>query len=103
MALVLQPQIILLKNIWQQNSDKKGTYTSNKGVILIDSEGAYYLYALAKDDDSYVVVRSEKYVLNGSGFVNKIIYKDFILVGILCVAAALPIFIYLFVRGKDTD
>lgn len=86
-----------------ENSDKKGTYTSNKGVILRDSEGTYYLYALAKDDDSYVVVRSEKYVLSGSGFVNKIIYKDFILVGILCVAAALPIFIYLFVRGKDTD
>lgn len=86
-----------------ENSDKKGTYTSNKGVILRNSEGTYYLYALAKDDDSYVVVRSEKYVLNESRFVNKIIYKDFILVGLLCLGAALPVFIYLFVRGKDTD
>lgn len=86
-----------------EKSDKKGSYTSNKGVILRNSEGTYYLYALAKDDDSYVVVRSEKYVLNESGFVNKIIYKDFILVGLLCIGAALPVFIYLFVRGKDTD
>lgn len=84
-------------------SDKKGSYTSSRGVILRDSVGAYYLYALAKDDDSYVVVRSEKYILMESNRLNKIVYSDFILVGILALGATIPVVIYLFVRGKDTE
>ncbi len=86
-----------------ENSERKGKYSSNKGVILRNSVGTYYLYALAKDDDSYIVVRSEKYELYSNHSVNKIIVKDFIIVGILCIAAAIPVFIYIFVRGKDTD
>jgi len=83
-------------------SDNKGSYTASKGVILRDSVGTYYLYAMAKDENSSVVVRSNEYVLKESGRVNKVITADFIFVGVLCLGAALPVFIYLIVRGKDT-
>ena len=83
-------------------SEHKGTYSSNKGVILRDSSGTYYLYALAKDDNSTKVVRSDKYELKKSKRVNKIIWQDFALVGAFCFFAAVPIFVYLFIREKDT-
>lgn len=85
-----------------EKSENKGIYTLNKGVILRNSEGTYYLYALAKDADSYAVVRSDPYILNDGHSVNKVIYKDFILVIALCLTALVPVIIYLFVRGKDT-
>lgn len=84
-------------------SEMKGVYNSNRGVILRDSVGTYYLYALAKDEDSYAVVRSEKYILMENSRLNKIVYSDFILVGILILGATIPVVIYLFVRGKDTE
>ena len=86
-----------------ENSDNKGVYSSSKGVILRDAQGSYYLYALAKDDDSTVVVRSEEYILKKKDRVNKIIMKDFAFVASLMVVGILSIVIYLFVRGKDTD
>ena len=83
-------------------SEHKGMYSSNKGVILRDSSGTYYLYALAKDDNSTVVVRSDKYEFKKSKRVNKVIWQDFALVGTFCFFAAIPIFVYLFIREKDT-
>lgn len=84
-------------------SEHKGHYSSGKGVILRDSYGTYYLYALAKDDNSAVVVRSEEYVLTRTKRITRLILHDYIFVGSLCIGAFLPIFIYLVIRGKDTE
>lgn len=86
-----------------EESQYKGKYTNDRGVILRDCEGSYYLYALAKDEDSVVVVRSDEYVLERSKEINSIILKDAIIVGALILVAVLPILIYLHVRGRDTD
>ena len=90
-----------LKNF--DSSKYKGSYSEGRGVILRDTVGTYYLYALAKDDDSTIVVRSDEYVLKKKEQLNDIIWKDFIFVGGLCILAILPIIIYLGIRGKDTD
>lgn len=86
-----------------ENSEIKGTYNANRGVILRDKIGTYYLYALAKDDDSTVVVRSSEYVLKKKEKLNKIVMNDVVIVSILGAFAIVPICIYLGVRGKDTD
>ncbi len=83
-------------------SENKGRYASNKGVILRDSDGVYYLYALAMDDDSTTVVRSDKYILQKSEDLNTIIWEDILLVLIFGVCAIIPIIIYVYIRGKDT-
>ena len=71
-------------------SKNKGNYNESRGVILRETVGVYYLYALAKDDDSTVVVRSDEYVLKEEARLTKIILKDVIFVGGLIVLAALP-------------
>ena len=82
------------------NSKYKGSYSQDKGVILRNTTGTYYLYALAKDSDSTIVVRSDGYKLNDTGFsVNYDVY-DAILVVSLLILAIVPISIYLFVRRK---
>ena len=86
-----------------EDSENKGSYTSNKGVILRNEEGTYYLYALAKDDDSIVVVRSDEYILTKQEAINKVIKQDVVFVIVLIGIAALPIVIYTIIRGKDTD
>ena len=86
-----------------ENSAYKGTYSSHKGVILRNAVGTYYLYALAKDDDSVAVVRSDEYILKEEKILNEIMLEDTMLVLGLCVGAVLPIVIYLIIRGKDTD
>jgi hypothetical protein len=86
-----------------ENSDNRGAYSSKKGVILRETEGTYYLYALAKDDDSAIVVRSDEYVLKKKDLLNRIIMHDLIFVLGLCVLAIIPVVVYLFIRGKDTD
>ena len=83
-------------------SEYKGEYTSNKGVIIRDNYGSYYLYALAKDDISSIVVRSDEYVFTKNTRLNKVERSDVIFVVSLCVCAIIPVIIYLFVRGKDT-
>lgn len=85
-----------------EKSENKGTYTSSAGVILRNEEGTYYLYALAKDGNSEVVVRSDEYVLTNKRVVNKVNKSNVIFVAIMVVIAALPIFIYLLIREKDT-
>lgn len=85
-------------------SGNKGVYSENNGVILRDSDGTYYLYALARDSfGNSEVVRSNEYVLKRHEPLNKATTGDVALVLILCLFAAAPIFIYLIIRGKDTD
>lgn len=86
-----------------ENSEIKGTYNGNRGVILRDKIGTYYLYAMAKDDDSTVVVRSSEYVLKKKEKLNKIVMDDVVIVSVLGALAIIPICIYLGIRGKDTD
>lgn len=86
-----------------ENSELKGVYNSNRGVILRDKIGTYYLYAMAKDDDSTVVVRSDEYVLKKKEKLNKIVMNDVVIVSVLGALAIIPICIYLGIRGKDTD
>jgi len=83
-------------------SENKGTYTSNKGVILRGNYGTYYLYAIAKDEESIVVVRSDEYIIEKNTRINRVVKGDIIFVLGLCVCAFVPIIIYVFVRGKDT-
>lgn len=85
-----------------EKSSNKGSYTSSKGVILRNEEGTYYLYALAKDDTSVTVVRSDEYVLTKNKRVNRVMEQDIVFVCILIGIAALPVVVYLFIRGKDT-
>lgn len=86
------------------SSEHSGSYSQNNGVILRDSDGVYYLYVLAKDTlGNSLVVRSEEYVLKRHQILNKATSGDFILVLVLCFGAAAPVFIYLFIRGKDTE
>lgn len=85
-----------------EESDYRGSYTNDRGVILRDCEGSYYLYALARDNDSIVVVRSDEYILERGKDINSIILKDAVIVGALILLAVVPILIYLHVRGKDT-
>ena len=85
-----------------ETSEYKGVYTNNRGVILRDEEGTYYLYALAKDDDSTIVVRSDKYILKEKDKLNRIVMNDVFFVIGLIVLAIIPIWIYLVIRGKDT-
>lgn len=81
-------------------SSYKGSYSEDKGVILRNTSGTYYLYALAKDDDSWIVERSEGYVLNNKS--NKVEYTigDAILIVSLLIICVAPISIYLFIRKK---
>lgn len=90
-----------LKNY--DESEYKGIYSSNKGVILRNTVGTYYLYALAVDDDSIVVVRSDEYVLKKKERLNNIRVNDVIFVIGLAVLAVLPVVIYINIRGKDTN
>ena len=83
-------------------SDNKGTYNSTSGVILRNEEGTYYLYALAKDGNSEIVVRSDEYILTNKRGVNRVSKSNVIFVAVMVVIAALPIFVYLLIREKDT-
>ena len=82
------------------NSEYKGSYSEDKGVILRNTSGTYYLYALAKDDVSYVVSRSEGYILDDGGFKVSYSVNDGILIVSLLILAIAPISIYLFIRKK---
>lgn len=85
------------------NSDNKGSYSGNNAVILRDSSGTYYLYALAKDSSGdTIVVRSDEYVLEKAKMVKKVTNSDVLLVIGFCVVSAIPIFVYLFIRVKDS-
>lgn len=86
-----------------ENSMYRGSYSSSRGVILRGAVGTYYLYAMAKDEDSVIVVRSNAYILKKKAKLNKIITKDIIFVGALVVLGIVPIAIYLSIRGKDND
>jgi hypothetical protein len=79
----------------------KGAYSSSKGVILRNTVGTYYLYALAKDDDSTLVVRSDEYILKESKTLNKIIIDDVIIVCILGVLSISSVAIYIIIRIKE--
>ena len=83
-------------------SENKGRYTSNKGVILRDSYGTFYLYALAKDNENSIVVRSNEYILKKNTRINNTNLSDLLFVLGVSVCAVVPIVVYLFVRGKDT-
>ena len=83
-------------------SEHRGSYTSDKGVILRNEVGTYYLYALAKDSDSVAVVRSDEYILTENNKINKVNQDDVIFVIILSILAILPIIVYIVIRGKDT-
>lgn len=85
-----------------EKSENKGTYNSTSGVILRNEEGTYYLYALAKDGNSEIVVRSDEYILTKKRGVNRVSKSNVIFVAIMVVIAALPIFVYLLIREKDT-
>lgn len=82
------------------NSSYKGSYSEDKGVILRNTTGRYYLYALAKDDDSWVVKKSEGYILNNVHPMPIYNQRDMILIASLAVLAILPIAIYLCIRKK---
>ena len=82
------------------NSEYKGSYSEDKGVILRNTSGTYYLYALAKDDVSYVVSRSEGYILDDGSFKVSYSVNDGILIVSLLILAIAPISIYLFIRKK---
>ena len=81
-------------------SEYKGSYSENKGVILRNTAGTYYLYALAKDDNSTIVSRSEGYILDDTGFTVSYTINDAILIVSLLIVAIVPISIYLFVRKR---
>ena len=83
-------------------SEYKGRYSSNKGVILRNSDGVYYLYVLAKDNESAIVVRSDEYVLKNKERLTKFSFGDVLFVLGLIFCATLPVFIYIVARGKDT-
>lgn len=85
-----------------KESENRGTYKSNTGVILRNEEGVYYLYALAKDEDSTTVVRSSEYILTKQKQINKVSRSNVVFVVMLVVISSLPIFIYLIIREKDT-
>ena len=82
------------------NSSNKGSYSEGKGVILRNTTGTYYLYALAKDDDSWVVEKSEGYILNNIHPTPTYDLGDMILLVSLAILAVVPVVIYLFVRKK---
>lgn len=90
-----------LKNY--DESRYRGIYSADKGVILRNTVGTYYLYALAVDDDSIVVVRSDEYILKKKDRLNNIRANDIIFFVGLAVLSILPIVIYINIRGKDTD
>lgn len=81
-------------------SSYKGSYSEDKGVILRDTSGTYYLYALAKDEDSYIVAKSEGYALNDYGY--KVYYNinDAIFIVSLLILCVVPVAIYLYIRKK---
>ena len=82
------------------NSEYKGSYSKDKGVILRNTSGTYYLYALAKDDDSWIVERSEGYLLNNKNTSVKYSIGDAIFVVSLLIICVIPISVYLFIRRK---
>lgn len=82
------------------NSSYKGSYSEDKGVILRNTSGTYYLYALAKDDDSWVVEKSEGFVLNHVSTTVSYTIGDAILIVSLLIVAIVPIYIYLLIRKK---
>ena len=81
-------------------SEYKGSYSEDKGVILRNTAGTYYLYALAKDGSSYKVSRSEGYTLDDTGFYVSYSEYDAILVVSLLIISIIPISIYLFIRKR---
>ena len=81
-------------------SDYKGSYSENKGVILRNTNGTYYLYALAKDEDSSVVIRSEGYVLTNNNYRYDYRIMDGIVVMTLLICSIIPIYVYLHIRKK---
>ena len=83
-----------------ENSDYRGSYTDGRGVILRDAVGTYYLYALAKDDNSTVVVRSDKYILKKDDKLVDTRNKDILFVIFICLLASVPIFIYLGIKKR---
>lgn len=85
-----------------EKSEYKGTYNSNMGVILRNEEGTYYLYALAKDENSVAVVRSDEYILTKEREINRVSKDNVIFVILMVIVAACPVFIYLLIRDKDT-
>lgn len=84
------------------NSAYKGSYSADTGVILRNETGTYYLYALAKDGNSEVVVRSDEYILTNSRGVNRIDKSNLVFLLGLIIISTMPIFIYLLIREKDT-
>ena len=82
------------------NSYYKGSYSEDKGVILRNTSGTYYLYALAKDDDSFTVVRSEGYVLTGQRYMVSYSIGDAIFVTGVLALGVVSVLIYLYIRKK---
>ena len=82
------------------NSSYKGSYSEGKGVILRNTTGTYYLYALAKDDDSWVVEKSEGYTLNNIHPLPTYDRTDYFIIVLLIVVAIVPIVSYLIIRKK---
>ena len=81
-------------------SEYKGSYSEDKGVILRNTSGTYYLYALAKDEDSYIVSRSEGYTLDDNGFSFELTINDWIFIVSLLILVVVPILIYLSTRRR---
>ena len=82
------------------NSAHKGSYSEDKGVILRNTSGTYYLYALAKDDDSWVVEKSEGYVLNNTPHLSEFENEDVIIIAILALLTLIPVVIYMGISKK---
>lgn len=82
------------------NSEHKGSYSQDKGVILRNTSGKYYLYALAKDDDSFIIERSEGYDLNNKTGQVKHTISDAIFLVSLAIVAIIPVSIYLSIRKR---
>lgn len=82
------------------NSSYKGSYSEDKGVIIRNTTGTYYLYALARDEDSWIVERSEGYILNDVHPETVYYLEDILLIIGLSLLAITPVCIYLIIRKK---
>lgn len=82
------------------SSSYKGSYSEDKGVILRNTSGTYYLYALARDDDTWVVERSEGYTLQNEGY--RVTYNiyDYILIVSLLILCIIPVLTYIFISKR---
>ena len=58
------------------------------------------MYALAKDEDSSVVIRSEGYVLTNNNYRYDYRIMDGIVVMALLICSIIPIYVYLHIRKK---